>query len=288
MKINYNATKTNLVTPLVFINNQFIPDEQACISHRDLSIQRGYGVFDFFRLIQNTPLYLEEHLDRFYFSAAQMRLDAGKTRDELKLIIHELIQKNNLPNSGIRLTLTGGNSPDGYQLVEPNLIISQHLFNPPTENQINNGIKLVTYNHQRQLPHVKTIDYLMAIWLQPYVKEKQADDILYYKDGLVSECPRSNFFLVLKDVTIITPANNILKGITRMKVLKSASQFLNVEERDIIVDEIRLAGEAFITSTTKQILPAVQIDGDVIGNGTPGKITKKLLDEYKGNNRTRS
>src|SRR5215218_5208589 len=110
-----------------FLNEDFVLEENARLQFRDLAIQRGYGVFDFFKLIENTPLFLDEHLHRFFYSAAEMHLPVHKTAKELKAIINELIEKNSLPHSGFRITLTGGYSQDGYQLAKPNLIISQHV-----------------------------------------------------------------------------------------------------------------------------------------------------------------
>ena len=81
------------------------------------------------------------------------------------------------------------------------------------------GIELVTWPHQRQLPAVKSIDYVMAIWLQPWMKKNGADDVLYHNNGTVTECPRANFFLVMEDGRLVTPAENILEGVTRKKLL---------------------------------------------------------------------
>lgn len=243
-----------------FLNNEFIPEEKAVLQVHDLSIQRGYGVFDFFKVVNGVPVFLEEHLDRFYFSASRMRLNVAYNKEELKKILLELLTKNSAINTGVRITLTGGYSPDGYQLAKPNLIISIRSFSTPTKEQFEGGIRLISYEHQRQLPDVKSIDYLMAIWLQPFVKQNSADDVLYHQKGLVSECPRSNFFIVTEKNTIVTPSENILKGVMRNKLLEVAKTNFHIEERDVHVDEVRFAKEAFITSTTKIILPVRQLN----------------------------
>lgn len=243
-----------------FLNDQFVPEEKAVLHVQDLSIQRGYGVFDFFKVHNSVPVFWEEHLSRFYFSAERMRLNCGYSNDELKKIIFELLKMNNASNTGVRITLTGGYSEDGYQLSNPNLIISLRSFSSLTKEQFEKGIKLITYEHQRQLPEVKSIDYLMAIWLQPFMKRNNADDVLYHQSGIVSECPRSNFFIVRNDDCIVTPSKKILKGVMRNKLIEIAKTGFKVEERDVTIEEIRSAKEAFITSTTKIILPVRQID----------------------------
>lgn len=248
----------------VFFQDEFIEEEKARIHFKDLSFQRGYGIFDFFRLVGNSPLFLDDHLDRFYQSAHGMHLPVALDKEAIKKAITGLIQKNNLPDTGIRLSLTGGDSDDGFTIGKPNFLISQHRFAPPAKEQIQKGIQLLSYTYQRPLPHIKSIDYLMAVWLQPKRMEAGADDILYLKDGWISECPRSNFFLITKDSKLVTPAANALAGITRKKVLQLAKEHLPVEERPVSVEELKTAKEAFITSTTKQILPVAAIDDTVI------------------------
>lgn len=261
---------------LAFINNRFVAATEAKVSVRDLALQRGYGVFDFFRLHHNKLLFLDDHLHRFYHSAEQMRLPVGYNIEELKGILKSLIEQNEMPGSGVRLTLTGGLSADGYSIAEPNLIITQSPVQLPTADAFEKGIKLVTYPHQRQLPHVKSIDYLMAIWLQPLLKDNKADDVLYHQNNLVSECPRSNIFIVTQEGTIKTPANNILKGITRNKIIQAAQPHFNVIEEDINTTDLEQAAEAFICSTTKLVLPVVQVNDTIFNSGKPGKITRQI------------
>jgi len=255
----------------VFVNDVFVPASEASLLVSDLAIQRGYGIFDFLKAIDHTPVFPDEHLARFLHSARQLRLEVGKSKEELLALIYLLMEKNNLPDCGIRLTLTGGYSPDGYTLSKPNLVITQSPLQLPTPELFEKGIKLVSYPHQRQLPETKSIDYLMAVWLQPFIKEKGADDVLYHKDGVISECPRSNFFIVTADDTLVTPSENILKGVIRGKVLQLTQQQFRTEQRPVTLDEIYAAREAFITSTTKLIMPVTRVDGRTIGEGVPGK-----------------
>ena len=146
--------------------------------------------------------------------------------------------------------IIGGNSPDAYSICTPNLIITQQPLEPVPDDTFSKGIKLITFDYQRQLPHVKTIDYLMAVWLQPYIKQKEADDVLYHTNN-ITECPRANIFIVKKDV-VTTPANNILKGVIRKKIIELATHQFKIVEKDISLNDIEKADEIFITSTIKQ------------------------------------
>jgi len=260
---------------LAFVNDEFIPASKASLLTGDLAIQRGYGIFDFCKTLHHTPVFLDEHIQRFAHSATQLRLPI-RPREEMVAVIHDLIAKNNIPHSGIKLILTGGYSPDGYTIAQPNLVITQTPLQPPALDAFEKGMRLVTYPHIRQMPDIKTIDYLMAIWLQPYIRDRGADDVLYQRDGLVSECPRSNFFIVTKDDKLVTPAENILKGVVRGKVLALAQQIGTIEERPVSLDDISNAREAFITSTTKHIIPVLQIDDQLIGDGRCGAVSRHL------------
>lgn len=257
------------------VNNELLPANQATLAVNDLAIQRGYGIFDFFKTINHTPIFLEDHLDRFYQSASILQLPVSYSREELKVLFDRLMAQNQLPDSGIRITLTGGYAADGYTITTPNLIITQQAL-PDNKRLHTTGIRLVTYPHQRQLPAAKSIDYLMAVWLQSFVKQQEAQDVLYHQNNEVSECPRSNFFIVTKDDTIKTPAHRILQGVIRKQVLQLAAGRYAVEEKPITLDDIYRAKEAFITSTTKSILPVVKVDGQPIGAGIPGEITTAL------------
>jgi D-alanine transaminase/branched-chain amino acid aminotransferase len=257
----------------VVIDQELVAKEDAKISIYDLGVCRGYGIFDFFKTVQNQPVWFDDHLDRFYYSAAEMFMEIPLERASLKKLIKQLMDKNNLPDSGIRISLTGGYSEDGYSYIRPNLMISQEPFTYNKEN-FEKGTHLVTYEHQRQLPHIKTIDYLQAIRLQQYVKERGAQDLLYYNQSAVLECPRCNFFMVNEQDEIVTPLNNILKGITRKKILQMTG--FKIKEKIINRDELVTAKEAFVTSTTKCILPVFNIDGRDIGNRKPGSITREI------------
>src|ERR1700722_4934625 len=252
------------------VNGVILPSDQASLQISDLSIQRGFGVFDFFKTLNYKPIFLEEHLDRFFRSAAGLRLEVGKTREELRALITLLQEKNQLAYSGFRLTLTGGYATDSITPAAPNLVVSQVSLPGAISKKVQPSIRLVTYPHRRQLPEIKSIDYLMAIWLQPYIRECGADEVLYHQEnGSIAECPRSNFFMVTADNVVVTPARGILSGIIRGKVLELARQQFAVEVREVTLGDLAEAKEAFITSTTKHILPVLQVDGVEFGEAGP-------------------
>ncbi len=265
---------------IAFVNNEFIDEDKATLQVSDLSIQRGYAAFDFFRIKNYIPLFLDDYLDRFFNSISLLHLQPIHNREELKAIIYKLIEKNKLAESGIRVTLTGGYSPDSYEPVRPNLIITQVKIQLTTPEKFTAGLKIITHEYQRDLPEAKSINYLVGVWLQQKVKEQNAADVLYHQQGIVSEFPRSNVFIVTPDNKIVTPSENILKGITRMQVLKLAAKKYSVEIRPLHIEEIRSAAEIFMTSTTKRLLPITRVDDLIIGNGKAGPVTTQLNEDF--------
>lgn len=260
-----------------YIHKQFLPIEKAGVSVTDLLVQRGYGIFDYLRVADNKPLFLEDHLERFYNSANMMRLQVKETKEEVLKIVHELIKMNNLSYSGIRLIISGGDSADGYTIHQPSLLIIQQPLATPPDSLNLQGIRLASFDYQRQLPRVKTTDYLMAIYLQPWMKEQGADDILYYSHGIVRECPRSNFFMI-KNGKLITAVDKMLLGITRKNIIKIAIENnIPVEERDFTLEELKTADEAFITSSTKRVTSVRQIDDYIFPIITEKSIAYKLF-----------
>ena len=271
-----------MIKPVCYARGMYLPMDEASVSVNDLGVQRGYGIFDFLRVSENVPLFIDDHLDRFFHSAQEMRLPVKESKEELKNIVFQLIKENNQHSSGVRLILTGGESPDGYKIIEPGLVIIQQAITPPPDEMNLRGIYLLTYPFQRQLPHIKTTDYLMAIWLQPWLKERGGDDILYHQDGIITECPRSNFFIVTQEGNLATPGCNMLKGITRKKVIQLAKNMdIIVEEKDIHLKEIKEAREAFITSSTKRLIPLRQLDDIHFPLPKKNSITEMLWKSFR-------
>lgn len=258
----------------ISINNELYTEEEAKISVSDLAIQRGFGIFDFLKIVNHKPIFIEDHFNRFYHSAKEMNLELPFSRNELRDAVNQLMKKNNMANSGLKFILTGGFSPDGYQISTPNLIMVQTPFEID-RNNFDKGITLVTYHHQRQLPAIKTIDYLQAIRLQSFIKKNGADDVLYHHHEQIRECPRANIFLVTDD-KVITPKTDILGGITRKKILGLQLTGYQIIEDDFTLEELSSAKEVFISSSTKNALPVLNIDGKQIGDGKAGSVTRQI------------
>jgi branched-subunit amino acid aminotransferase/4-amino-4-deoxychorismate lyase len=191
----------------------------------------------------------------------------------------ELLEKNGLKGrANIRMILTGGRTIGGieYEFENPTFYILVEKWESLPIDYYQNGAKLITYKHTRELPQFKTTNYIRAVNLQDWRKGEKAAEILFVNDGEVLECATSNIFIV-KDKTLITPDENILKGVTRKVVLELAQDSYKTEEGSVREEELKSADEVFITSSFKDIMPIVKIDEFQIGNGQVGEVTKDLM-----------
>lgn len=264
------------------VNGEIRPATEANLNITDLGLLRGYGIFDYFQIKGGKPFFMDDHLRRFYRSAEKMQLQVNYEFEELKEQIWQLIEANGNNTCGIRLVLTGGYSEDGFTPKASNLVILQHPFKNWDPAIFTEGVRLITHEHVRTMPEVKTTNYYTAILLIPQMKAANAIDVLYHdSNGLVSETSRSNFFIIDEAGTLITAKDKILHGITRGYTLDVAKDLLPVEERTFNLSEIAKASEAFVTSTTKGIVPVVQVDKIQIGDGKPGPLTQQLMAALK-------
>jgi branched-subunit amino acid aminotransferase/4-amino-4-deoxychorismate lyase len=200
--------------------------------------------------------------------------------EQIGAIIDELLGRSGLAEAGVRFVITGGNSPDSMTPVEPNFFIIIEELPQYSPDCWKKGIKLITSDYMRDVPGIKSTGYLNAIKLMPLIKRRGAHDVLYCHDGHVLELARDSFFLFRGD-TLVTPKDDILVGITRMVVLELCQGVFPVEERVVHTNELSWATEAFLSGTTKGVMPVVKVDDTVIGNGTVGANTRRLMDLFK-------
>ncbi|WP_215226031.1 aminotransferase class IV [Echinicola shivajiensis] len=261
--------------PFCFAVDQIINSEKASMHPMDIGLIRGYAVFDFFRTVNYSPIFLEDYLNRFISSAQKTHLSLNLNPQQLEDVILELIKKNDLRSGGIRMVLSGGVSDNHFSPDKGSLFIFCEDLIFPSQEKYNKGVNLLTVDYIRPIPEIKTTNYALPVYLSADWKSKDAEDVLYHYNGIVSESSRSNIFIV-KEGIISTPKENILLGITRKRILEVEK---GIQIRDISLKEVLEADEVFMSSTTKRILPVTQIDGKNIGNGAPGEITKSIFEK---------
>ncbi len=263
------------------VNGEIVPIEKAVINVRDLGFLRGYSVFDFFRIYKGKPVFIEDHLTRLQKSASILGLEVPYSNEEMVNKIVELAKVNKMEFGGIKIVLTGGYSLDGWYPVEPNFVMIASKLTTYPESVFTKGVKLMAYQYTRETPYTKTTNYLVPITIRKEIEEAEAFDVLYHDGEFISESARSNFFIVNDEGTIITPDKDALEGITRKHVLEVAQKHFNVEIRPLSIKETMAAKEAFMTSSTKGVMPVRQVDFWRINQGIIGETTKQLMDLFK-------
>ena len=259
-----------------FKNGEIVPCENAVVHVSDLGLLRSYAAFDYLRTYNGRPFRLADHLRRFRNSATGLMLPLAYSDEQIGDIIDDLLARSGLPEAGVRFVITGGNSPDSMTPVDPNFfIIIEELPQYPSECW-EKGVKLITSEYMRDVPSIKSTGYLNAIKLMPLIDRSEAHDVLYCNEGCVLELARDSFFL-FEGNTLVTPKDNILLGITRIVVLELCRGVFPVEERAVRTDELGRATEAFLSGTTKGVMPVVKVDETVVGDGTVGANTRKLM-----------
>lgn len=263
-----------------YFNGSIVEFDAVKINPYDLGFMRGYGIFDAMRTAGGKLFCLDEHWNKFENSAQELNLNLTITKDEFEKIVLELGERNNLKELAIKTILTGGVPPKGLLRSDKStfLILVDDLNSlVVSDDAYVQGWKIISLEHQRFLPEIKTLNYLFPIKNQDKKIESDAQEILYTKDDHILECSTSNIFM-LKDEVLITPKDDIFQGTVRNLVLAIARKNgIKVEERSISKEEFFKADEVFLSATYKKIIPVVQVDDQVIGSGEIGEKTKELM-----------
>jgi branched-chain amino acid aminotransferase len=265
-----------------YLNGKIAPIDQLALGVTDLSLLRGYGLFDYFLTYNGRPFQWDWYWERFQNSAMRMHLTLPISKEETYAVVMDLLERNTQNDGtdvGFRFILTGGYSADSISIVKPNLLIMTEDIHPVSVSQYEQGIKIILDDYVREMAEVKSTDYKHVILMAEAIRAAGASDILYYKDGEISELSRSNFFIV-KGNQLVTPDRNILHGITRRTIMQLAQDDFDVVERPVLLSELYDAEEAFTTSSTKKVLPIVQISDLTIANGRVGPKSAFLLERF--------
>lgn len=267
---------------LHYLDGKWVGAHDLKLSVFDLSVIRGYGVFDFLRTYENKPYLLDDHVDRFFHSAKLLEMKAPVTKAYVKQVILEGVRKNNFEETNIRMIFTGGVGPDS---VTPGKSKFVTIFTPAFRYPVSyysQGIKVITYPTHRTLAEAKSLNYLVGmIALQKARKQKAVEAIYCDNKGNLYEGITSNLFIYV-DGVLVTPKEEVLIGITRKVIIRLARNLkIPINESVLNIKDVQTFDEVFITASNKEVMPVVQIDDKKVGNGKIGKITKLLTKEYK-------
>jgi D-alanine transaminase/branched-chain amino acid aminotransferase len=268
-----------------YFNGEILPIDSPIFKTNDLGLLRGFGLFDYFRTYNGQPFRWNDYWQRFENSARLLKLPLPVSQAETEKILADLHALSGEPEIAFRFVLTGGYAPDSVNVVEPNFLIRAEAL--PQDNPAGRlkGIKVLPYEYVRDLPEIKTTNYVHMVLMADEMRRQQASDLLFHKDGEVSELTRSNIF-IFQGNKLITSDRNILNGITRKVVMELAKPHFEVEVRPVMYKEVIMADEIFTTSTTKWVMPVVQIGDMPVGTGAAGRQTlflQELFEKFVSN-----
>ncbi len=276
---------------LVYLDGKFVPEEEAKISVFDHGFLYGDGVFEGIRAYNGRVFRLREHMNRLYDSAKAIDLQIPITKEEFEKIILETLRINKLRDAYIRPIVTRGVGDlglDPRKCKKPTIIVITKPWGKLYGDLYERGLKAVTVAVRRNPydalpPNIKSLNYLNNILAKIEANAKGGDEAIFLdKLGFISEGSGDNIFVV-KNGTILTPPTiNSLPGITREVVIEIIKKLgIPFTERNLSLYDLYTADEVFVTGTAAEIAPIVEVDGRKVGNGKPGKVTKRLMEEFE-------
>ena len=264
---------------IYYVDGEYVTEDKAVISAKDLTVLRGFGVFDFLITYNKRPFYLKEHVQRLENSAEKIGLRLNHTNGEICAIVEETIRRNtHHGESNIRIVYTGGVSSDGVTpegngklmvMVTPKLELPDWWYT--------DGAKIITLDIERFIPGAKSTNYLTAVWALQLAHHQEAIESIYVdRKNHLREGTTTNIYF-FKDDKLITTQSDILPGVTRSVILELAKGHFPIEFAEVSKDDIGSMEEIFITASNKEVVPIIQINDTIIGDGKPGPKTRKLM-----------
>ena len=272
---------------MVFLNGKFMPIEEARIPVLDRGFIFGDGVYEMVPVYSRVPFRLDEHLVRLDRSLAAVRIKNPYTQAEWRDIILQLVAKQSFDDQGIYFQVTRGVAKRDHafpQGVEPTVfIMSNPLVSPPKELVQKGGAAVSAQDFRWLQCDIKSISLIGNCLLRQVSADVGAVETILFREGKLTEASASNVFIVKGGVIVSPPKSNlILPGITYDVVLEIAQAArLPLELRDVTEPEVRSADEIWVTSSSKEVLAVVTLDGKPVGAGKPGAVFEKVYALYQ-------
>ncbi|MHA6251589.1 D-amino-acid transaminase [Oceanobacillus sp. CAU 1775] len=274
------------VYPIVFTQGTFTHRDNLKFPFEERGLQFGDGVYEVIRIYKGKYYLLKEHIDRLYRSLDEIKINLPYAKDDFTKMILNLIDRNNMDVDGrVYLQVTRGSAARNHlfpENVEPNVYAYIEPAERPVET-IKNGVSTITRPDIRwSYCHIKSLNLLPNLMAKQEAKEQGSYEAILHEDGVVTECSSANAFLV-KDGKIYThpTTNDILYGCVRMAIERFAADLaIPIVHQAFTLEDIASADEMFLSSSTSEITPIVEVDGKLIRDGKPGAITQKLQTAY--------
>lgn len=274
-----------MLTP-VLLQDQIISKDDVHLSPDDRGYLFGDGIYEVFRIYNGKLYETSAHLERLQRSAQGVKIALPFTSEELLQRLNKLLHASGVTDGILYMQITRGAAPRTHlipQDIQPVLYAYCSPLERPYE-AMQRGFTAVTAPDIRwHRCDLKTLNLLPNTLAKQAAIDSGADEVIMHRDGRVTECSASNFMIVRNGVIYTHPANEwILHGITRQVILRLAHD-LDIEVREVpfTIEDLAYADEAFITGTTVEITPIIKIDGQPVGKGQPGNITRRIQEAFE-------
>lgn len=274
----------------IFFNGEFYPERTPLLSVLDRGLCFGDGLFEVIRCIEGKFLLFSNHIERMQKSSTFLEMEFPYSSNHLLEAARELVKRNKIKNGELYLEITRGEAPRYHTFPEgtkPNFFMTLNPLRDMPGNCWSKGIKVITYPDIRwKLCNIKSINLLPNVLAKQKAKQNDSYEVLMTEEDekgtYITEGASSSYFCV-KNSTLITPVlDNILPGVTRFEIIDIAKRCgIETKEIRLYLGEFLNMDEVFLTSTVSKVMPVVAIDDVTIGDGKPGRVTKKLQSEYE-------
>jgi branched-chain amino acid aminotransferase len=272
---------------IIYLDGQFVPEEEAKVSVFDHGLLYGDGVFEGIRAYHGKVFRMEAHLERLYDSAKMINLTIPLEKAEFGELIYETLRRNNLTDAYIRPVVTRGKGDlglDPRKCAKPTVFIIATSWGAMYGDLYEKGLQAITVSVRRNAaealpPNAKSLNYLNNILAKIESIYKGGDEAIFFDtNGYLSEGSGDNIFIVKNGKILTPPTLNNLRGITREVVLECVKNLgIEHQENNMGYFDLYTADEVFVTGTAAEVAPIVEIDGRKISTGRPGPITKELM-----------
>jgi len=277
----------------VYVNGKIAPADQAVVPVYDHGFVYGEGVYETLRTYSKVPFLYDRHMRRLRASADRLMLDVPfDDATMLKWIEQTVAAAGALDEAYIRILHTRGVGELNYDpksTPAPTTVIIVKPFEAPAPRVFNDGIRIALVdmlrNHPKSVnPIIKSNNLLNnALAMQMAYRSGAEEALMCNFRGELTECSQANFFMV-RNGAALTPKSEagLLEGVTRGFLFEIGRDLgIDVREETLYPKDLESADEMFITSTTRELSPVVNVDDRVVGAGKPGPVTQKLLARYQ-------
>ena len=270
----------------VLINEHLVDEKDASVPYNDRGYVFGDGIYEYIRTYNNNIFTAKPHFERLLRSAKEIGLELKYNVEELTELIQELLAANGVVNGGVYIQVTRGAAPRDHAFptpsVEANVMAFTKTYDRPYK-LLEEGINAITTEDIRWLRcDIKSLNLLGNVLAKERAVKYNAQEAIQHRGDIVTEGSSSNVYAIKAGEIYTHPVNNyILNGITRM-VIKDIAQEKGIpfNEGTFTVDFLRNADEIIVSSTSIEVMPVVKLDGEQVGDGEVGPVTKSLQEGF--------